>query len=112
MSHRRLQPGNPSRREFLESMKTPFWYRWIFLLVLAVLGVSAASLLQASPTKDKDRQNAEKSDKQEKKRQKAIQKELESPDTKWLDEEVPYIMTSDGRWAARRRGTEDATEDL
>src|SRR5438094_4013314 len=112
MSHRRLQPGNPSRREFLESMKTPFWYRWIFLLVLAVLGVSAASLLQASPKKDKDKQNAEKIDKQEKKRQKAIQKELESPYKKWLDEEVPYIITSEERSAFKKLGTDDEKESF
>jgi len=82
------------------------WRRWLFLLLPVILGAAVAASLQASPKKD----NAEKLDKQEKKRQKAVQKELESPYKKWLDEEVPYIITSEERSAFKKLGTDDEKE--
>src|SRR5215469_15315210 len=105
MSHSQLGSGNGSRRKSGESMKNPrHWYRWIFLF-LAVFGVSVNGSLQAFPKKDK-------ADRQEKKRQKAIQKELESPYKKWLDEEVPYIITGEERAAFKKFSTDDERESF
>jgi len=59
---------------------------WV-LLSGWMLGAFVPPALKAAPQEDK------KLSKAEKRRQKAIQKEMESPYKKWLQEEVPYIIT-------------------
>ncbi len=59
----------------------------------------------AHAKKDKD-----KPDQQERRRQKAIQKEMESPYKKWLEEEVPYIITNEERQAFRKFSTDEERE--
>src|SRR6266536_1190578 len=108
MSHHQLRSSSPSRREFRHMRNLVHWRRWLFLLLPVILGAAVAASLQASPKKD----NAEKLDKQEKKRQKAVQKELESPYKKWLDEEVPYIITSEERSAFKKLGTDEEKENF
>src|ERR1051326_6256881 len=109
MSHRHFQPFNSPRLESRKFMKSsPQWSRCVVFLALFALGMSTVSFLHASPKKD----TAEKLDKQEKKRQKAIQKELESPYKKWLDEEVPYIITSEERSAFKKLGTDEERENF
>jgi GWxTD domain-containing protein len=106
MSHGQLGSGDGSGRKSRESMKNPlYWHRWVLLLFLAVFSTSVTTSLQAFPKKDK-------ADKQEKKRQKAVQKELESPYKKWLDEEVPYIITPEERAAFKKLGTDDERESF
>ncbi len=74
-----------------------------------ILGVALGSLavpsLLASPPK-------EKPDKQERRRQKAIQKEMESPYKKWLQEEVPYIITDEERGSFKKLTTDDEREQF
>lgn len=96
----------PSRREFRASMKAyPFLYRWAVVLALAAIGISTGTSLLASPKKDK-------ADKEERRRQKAIQKEMESPYKKWLEEEVPYIITSEERAAFKKLTTDEERESF
>ena len=65
------------------------WSHSLRLLVFsAALGVFICPSLSASPGK-------EKTSKEERRRQKAIQKEMESPYKKWLTQEVPYIITDE-----------------
>src|SRR3989442_2486883 len=61
--------------------------------------------VHASPPK-------EKLSKEEKRREKAIRKEMESPYKKWLDEEVPYIITAEERAAFKKLSTDDEREQF
>ncbi len=85
------------------------WYRRISLWVVgAALASLAGVSLLASPPKEK----ADKPDKQERRRQKAIQKEMESPYKKWLQEEVPYIITDEERAAFKKFSTDEEREQF
>jgi GWxTD domain-containing protein len=57
-------------------------------------------------------QESEKLSKAEKRRQKAIQKEMETPYKKWIEEEVPYIITSEERAAFKKLSTDDEREQF
>jgi GWxTD domain-containing protein len=82
------------------------WVRRIAVLFLVALtGGVFASFLPASPPK-------EKTSREEKRRQKAIQKEMESPYKKWLTEEVPYIITDEERVAFRKLSTDEEREQF
>ena len=76
----------------------------LLLLVVSLGGVVATGLF-ASPPK-------EKPDKEERRRQKAIQKEMESPYKKWLQEEVPYVITDEERGAFRKLSTDEEREQF
>lgn len=83
-----------------------YWYRWVgSLVVSAALGSLLSTFLQASPPK-------EKVDKQERRRQKAIQREMESPYKKWLSEEVPYVITDEERNAFKKLSTDEEREQF
>ena len=75
--------------------------------VLASLCVSSLTscLLVAAPLPDKK-------DKEERKREKAIQKEMESPYKRWLTEEVPYIITDEERASFKKLTTDDEREQF
>ncbi|HEV2493776.1 MAG TPA: GWxTD domain-containing protein [Terriglobia bacterium] len=85
------------------------WLRRALLLGLSLgLGGFVNTSLHASPPKE----TKEKLSKEEKRRQKAIQKEMESPYKKWLDDEVPYIITSTERAAFKKLATDDERESF
>ena len=75
------------------------------LLASLSVGSLVSAFLFASPLPDKQ-------DKEEKKRQKAIQKEMESPYKRWLSEEVPYIITDEERSAFKKLTTDDEREQF
>ena len=78
---------------------------WVLFSGFMALGL-ALPVLNAAP------QEQEKPSKAEKRRQKAIQKELESPYKKWLTEEVPYIITSEERASFKKLSTDDEREQF
>jgi GWxTD domain-containing protein len=78
---------------------------WALFSGLTLLGL-VFPVLKASP------QENEKLSKAEKRRQKAIQKEMESPYKKWLEEEVPYIITAEERAAFKKLTTDDEREQF
>ena len=78
---------------------------WVIFWAFATLG-SALPVLNAAP------QDNEKQSKAEKRRQKAIQKEMETPYKKWLDEEVPYIITAEERATFKKLNTDDEREQF
>ena len=85
------------------------WLRRVALLALCLgVGTFISAFLHAS-SPDEDKQ---KLSKEEKRRQKAIQKEMESPYKKWLDEEVPYIITSEERASFKKLSTDDEREQF
>jgi len=75
------------------------------LLLVVSLGAVVVTGLFASPPK-------ETRDKQERRRQKAIQKEMESPYKKWLQEEVPYVITPEERGAFKKLSTDEEREQF
>ena len=82
------------------------YHRWVvFLLLSFSVGTLISASLRASPPK-------EKLSKEEKRREKAIKKEMESPYKKWLDEEVPYIITDEERSSFRKLSTDDEREQF
>jgi GWxTD domain-containing protein len=74
----------------------------VLLVVLLGLLIGPALSL-ASP---------QKLSKQEKRRMKALRKEMESPYKKWLQEEVPYIITDEERAAFRKLSTDEEREQF
>ncbi len=76
----------------------------------ALLAVSVLAF-SASPHKDKP-EKPEKTSRQEKRRQKEIQKEQESAYRKWIQEEVPYIITDEERAAFKKLSTDDEREQF
>jgi GWxTD domain-containing protein len=81
-------------------------YRRVALLIVAsTLSCLVGASLRAAPPK-------EKLDKQERRRQKAIQKEMESPYKKWLNEEVPYIIMDEERASFRKLSTDEEREQF
>src|SRR5579863_4831282 len=75
----------------------------LLLLATALAGMVGCSLFAFPP---------DKKDKEEKKREKAIQKEMESPYRKWLTQEVPYIITPEERSAFLKLSTDDEREQF
>lgn len=61
--------------------------------------------VQSSSAKDKP-------SREERRRQKAIQKEMESPYKKWLSEEVPYIITDEEKAAFKKLSTDEEREQF
>jgi GWxTD domain-containing protein len=81
-------------------------YRIIVLLALVCFaGGLVGTSLRAAPAKDK-------TSKQEKRRRKAAQKEMESAYKKWLSDEVPYIITDTERAAFKKLSTDDEREQF
>ena len=80
-------------------------YLWAVLVGFTVFGFFLPALKAAPDENDK-------LSKAEKRRQKAIQKEMESPYKKWLEEEVPYIITPEERSAFKKLSTDDEREQF
>ncbi len=80
--------------------------RSLFVLVLAALAfcpLGHATTAWEKPAKP---------DKQERRRLKAIQKEMQSPYKKWLEEEVPYIISDEERAAFKNLTTDEEREQF
>ncbi len=86
-------------------LRGPKYSGWCFLIVFSVFSSLVSPFLFASPPK-------EKLEKEEKRRQKAAQKEMESPYKKWLEEEVPYVITDEERKAFRKLSTDEEREQF
>jgi len=86
------------------------------LLALCAIGVGSVLIgpLSAAPDKEKKetKEKKEKLSREEKRRQKAAQKELETPYKKWIDEEVPYIITSEERASFKKYTTDEEREQF
>jgi GWxTD domain-containing protein len=81
--------------------------------VLGALALSVCLLaLQASPQDEKDQKSEKKISKEEKRRQKNIQKEMETPYKKWISEEVPYIIMDEERSAWKKLSTDEEREQF
>jgi GWxTD domain-containing protein len=103
----RVEKGEPLVFNRIEFVSRRGWTvcLWVLFSGFMALGL-ALPVLNAAP------QEQEKPSKAEKRRQKAIQKEMESPYKKWLNEEVPYIITSEERAAFKKLTTDDEREQF
>jgi GWxTD domain-containing protein len=90
--------------------------RWALGMVAALSLIIGVLSLHASPPKgdqDKDQDEQKpKVSKEEKRRQKAMRNEMETPYKKWLSEEVPYIITNEERAAFKKLSTDDERESF
>ena len=93
-----------NRIEFISQRGWCVWL-WVLFSGFTALGL-ALPVLNAVP------QESEKLSKAERRRQKAIQKEMESPYKKWLSEEVPYIITGEERASFKKLTTDDEREQF
>ncbi|HLI82996.1 MAG TPA: GWxTD domain-containing protein, partial [Bryobacteraceae bacterium] len=90
----------------------------IFVGCLAGVGLmlSAAdqSISTSSSSSDKPKETIAKplSEKQKKKKEEQLRKELESPYKKWLNEDVAYIITDEERAAFKRLQTDEEREQF
>ncbi len=89
--------------------------RWALGLFAALTLVIGMSILYASPRgdnqdQDQDQQAPKKASKEERRRQKALRQEMETPYKKWLSDEVPYIITNEERAAFKKLTTDDERE--
>jgi GWxTD domain-containing protein len=80
---------------------------WVLWLIVGMIGLTSCPLVRASRPID---DISAKPDKQARRRVKALQKEMESPYKKWLEEEVPYIISDEERAAFKRLSTDDERE--
>ena len=89
--------------------------RWALGLIAALTLIIGISILHAFPPKggqDQKQDTPEKPSKAEKRRQKALRMEMETPYKKWLSEEVPYIITNEERSAFKKLSTDDERESF
>jgi GWxTD domain-containing protein len=89
---------------------------WIAGASLAVLVSFPAALCAADqkPAAGEERETVSKplSDKEKKRREKALRKELETPYRKWLNEDVSYIITDEERKTFKRLSTDEEREQF
>src|SRR5271157_3836479 len=77
-------------------------------LVAGCIGITVFSASGATSVDGR----ASQPDKRERRRSKALQKELESPYKKWVEEEVPYIITDVERAAFKNLSTDEEREQF
>src|SRR5271157_2044044 len=100
--------GEPLVSKRIEFTSHRIWHVCLWVLFSGwMLGGLVSPALKAAP-QDSD----SKLSKAEKRRQKAIQKEMETPYKKWIDEEVPYIITREERGAFKQLTTDDEREQF
>jgi GWxTD domain-containing protein len=84
--------------------------RWFIRITQCIVAGAIASLLL--PAAQAPQQPEQQLSKQERRRQKAIQKEMEGAYSKWIEEEVPYIITPEERTAWKKLSTDDEREQF
>jgi GWxTD domain-containing protein len=84
--------------------------RWIAVILVAASALGIATL-PAFAGKGKDK-NQQKLTKQERRRQKAIRKEMESPYKKWINGPIGYIITPAERSAFKKLTTDEERDQF
>ncbi len=85
----------------------PFYRRVLILAIAVAMAYPSVHAIWASPQNNKG-----KTSKEDKKRQKAIQKEMGSAYDKWIKDEVPYIITDEERASFKKLSTDDEREQF
>jgi hypothetical protein len=90
----------------------------LFLICVSVAAIGTTpAFINAAPQSDQNKKSSESSqrdtvakpmtDKQRKKQEEKLRKELETPYKKWLNEDVVYIITDEEKAAFKRLSTDD-----
>ena len=87
---------------------------WIPCLALSLLPVSFAQKKEAAKEAAPQRETVAKpmSERERRKREEKLRKELETPYRKWLNEDVTYIITDEERQAWKRLSTDEEREQF
>ena len=91
------------------------WALGVLATLTLIIGVSILRAFPSADDQDKETRihpsrKPQKVSKEEKRRQKALRNEMETPYKKWLSEEVPYIITNEERAAFKKLSTDDERE--
>src|SRR5258706_15889822 len=92
-------------------MKTKLF---VFCGSVALLGVAVAQSNKKTSSDSSQRETVAKpmTEKQRKRREAKLRKELETPYKKWLNEDVGYIITDEERQAFKRLATDEEREQF
>ena len=85
--------------------------QWLVVLLVAATALGTAAF-PAFAGKDKNKKEEQRLTKQERRRQKAIQKEMESPYKKWISGPVGYIITPAERAAFKKLTTDEERDQF
>ena len=90
---------------------------WLVALSVSLLSTAYPAYAQEQEKKNTDPQGRETiakplTDKQRKKQEAKLRKELETPYRKWLNEDVGYIITDEERTAFKRMSTDEEREQF
>jgi GWxTD domain-containing protein len=90
------------------------WIPCLTAGLLFTINLSSAEKNKGPNTDAQGRETVAKplTEKQKKKREEKLRKELETPYRKWLNEDVTYIITDEERAAWKRMGTDDEREQF
>lgn len=80
--------------------------------LLLTTGASAADKKQAAASQQRETVAKPLTEKERKKREEKLRKELEGPYRKWLNEDVTYIITDEERQAFKRLQTDDEKQQF
>ena len=94
--------------------RSKFRGRWLPLTwgKALVAGAALASIIGFPGASLRTFARPDKQSREEKKRQKAIQRESESPYKKWIEQEVPYIITDEERQTFKKLTTDEERESF
>ena len=81
-------------------------------LALGLIALGQQTADQQTPAPQRETVSKPLSEKQKKKREAALRKELETPYRKWLNEDVAYIITDEERSAFKRLQTDEEREQF
>ncbi len=102
-------PGHASKEPERSRPTRP---TWIFFMIYALAFAFLAASVKPALAKKKDSSGDKKLSKQERRREKAIQKEMQSPYLKWLNGPIGYIITPQERTAFKKLTTDDEREQF
>jgi GWxTD domain-containing protein len=93
-------------------MKAPRLLITCFSASVLVCGFAAAQKKAATPDQPRETNAKPMTDKEKRRQQERLRKELETPYRKWLNEDVTYIITDEERAAFKRLQTDEEREQF
>src|SRR5215472_967428 len=99
-------------------MKIKLFYSWSSVTLLLLTASAGLILAQSDQDKKSNPDSAKETiakpmtEKQRRKQEKKLQKELETPYKKWLNEDVGYIITDEERQAFKRLATDEERQQF
>ena len=89
-----------------------FWIAGVSLAVVSAFPIFASEAQKPAAGEEKETVAKPLTDKEKKKREKALMKELQTPYRKWLTEDVAYIITDEERKSFKQLSTDEEREQF